>query len=84
MARNKKNEKSELVQALEDTSKTEETKNPEVSTEKSVFPAKCFINAYNFLHLKSDVAEAFGVVKGKKTPVSIELVEGKLIISKVA
>jgi len=55
------------------------------STEKkseTPFPAKGMINAYGFLHLSNGVAEAFGVPRGKKTPVTIDFKDGNLIISR--
>lgn len=59
-----------------------ESKSPEQKPAK--FPAKGTINAYNFIRLSNAVAEAFGVQKGRKTPISIDLKEGELVIRKVA
>lgn len=50
---------------------------------KSVaFPVKGFVNAYGFIHLNGNLLEAFGGEKGKKTPITIDLKEGDLIIRK--
>lgn len=46
------------------------------------FPVKAAVNAYGFIHLRNGVAEAFGVPKGQKIPISIDLNEGALIIRK--
>jgi len=50
---------------------------------KSVtFPVEGTVNAYGFIHLSNGVAEAFGAARGKKTPITIDLKDGNLIISK--
>jgi outer membrane biosynthesis protein TonB len=41
-----------------------------------------YVNAYGFIHLSTEQAEAFGVEKGKKTPITMEFKEGALIIRK--
>jgi len=41
-----------------------------------------FINPWGFIHLKADVLERFGAVKGAKTFISIEEKEGTLVIRK--
>ena len=46
------------------------------------FPAEGFVNPWGFIHLNSKVAEAFGATKGQKTPITIDLQEGTLIIKK--
>ena len=50
--------------------------------DKPIFPAKSTVNAYGFIHLSNGVAEAFGVSRGKKTPITIDLNEGALVIRK--
>jgi hypothetical protein len=40
------------------------------------------VNAYGFIHLSNGVAEAFGVQKGQKMPISIDFKDGNMIISK--
>ena len=47
------------------------------------FPANGFVNRWGFIHLKGKVAEAFGAIKGQKTPITIDLQEGALVIKKV-
>lgn len=47
------------------------------------FPAEGFVNQWGFIHLNSKVAEEFGAIKGQKTPITIDLHEGTLIIKKV-
>jgi len=49
---------------------------------KPTFPAKGMVNAYGFIHLSNGVAEDFGAPKGQKTPITIDLKDGSLIISK--
>jgi len=46
------------------------------------FPAEGFVNPWGFIHLNSKVAEAFGATKVQKTPITIELQEGALVIKK--
>ena len=46
------------------------------------FPAEGFVNKWGFIHLKGKVAEAFGATKGQKTPITIDLQEGALVIKK--
>jgi len=47
------------------------------------FPAEGFVNPWGFVRLNSKVAEAFGAIKGQKTPITIDLQEGALVIKKV-
>lgn len=47
------------------------------------FLAEGFVNRWGFIHLNSKVAEAFGAIKGQKTPITIDLQEGALVIKKV-
>jgi len=47
------------------------------------FPAEGFVNPWGFIRLNSKVAEAFGAIKGQKTPITIDLQEGALVIKKV-
>jgi len=54
----------------------------EAQTDKAIFPAKGTVNAYGFIHLSNGVAEAFGAKKDVKTPITIDLKDGNLIISK--
>jgi hypothetical protein len=49
---------------------------------KPAFPAATHVNAYGFIRLNKDVAEAFGIPKGKKADITIDLKDGKLIISR--
>lgn len=46
------------------------------------FPAEGFVNPWGFIRLNSKVAEAFGAIKGQKTPITIDLQEGALVIKK--
>lgn len=62
------------------SSKPKETEQPE--SKSAQFPVQSKINAYAFVHLSSDVQEAFGYTKGKEMPITIDLKDGKLIISK--
>jgi len=62
--------------------KKRKSKSTEKKSETAVFPAKGVINAYSFLRLSNGVAEAFGVPRGKKTPVTIDFKDGNLIISR--
>ena len=57
-------------------------KKSEAQKETLVFPAKGMVNAYGFLHLSNGVAHAFGVPRGKKTPITIDFQEGALVIKK--
>jgi len=50
--------------------------------EQATFPTEGFVNAYGFIRLNGKVAEAFGVEKGKKTNVTIDMNDGALIIRK--
>jgi len=54
--------------------KTEET--------TPTFSAEGFVNPWGFIRLNSKVAEAFGATKGQKTPITIDLQEGALVIKK--
>jgi len=54
----------------------------EGETHKQIFPAKGTVNAYGFIHLSNGIAEAFGAKDGVKTPITIDLKDGNLIISK--
>lgn len=49
---------------------------------KVAFPVKALVNPWGFIHLKNGIAEAFGAQKGQKTPITIDLKDGNLIISK--
>jgi len=66
------------------TEKKRKAKEPKQPAEhKSVtFPVEGTINAYGFIHLNTDLMQAFGVTKGKKTTISIDFKEGALIIKK--
>ena len=50
--------------------------------QKPVFPATEFVNPWGFIHLSQKVTEAFGAHKGQKTPITIDLQEGALVIRK--
>ena len=65
----------------EKSSKKKAAKKTEEPT--PTFPAETFVNPWGFIHLNSKVAEAFGAIKGQKTPITIHLQEGALIIRKV-
>jgi len=52
-------------------------------THTPTFPIEAFVNPWGFIHLNSKVAEAFGATKGQKTPITIDLQKGALIIKKV-
>jgi len=67
---------TELVEAKKKTEK--KTK----ENSKVAFPAQAFINQWGFIHLNQEAVEAFGAVKGQKTPITIDLNEGALIIKK--
>ena len=41
-----------------------------------------FFQTSRSIHLNSKVAEAFGAIKGQKTPITIDLQEGALVIKK--
>ena len=64
------------------TEKKTKTKAKESKPATSTFPAKTFINKWGFIHLSQKVTEAFGTTKGEKTPITINLQEGALIIKK--
>jgi len=68
----------------EKTAKLPEAKEPKQPAEpkSATFPVEGTINAYGFIHLNTDLMEAFGVSKGKKTSISIDFKEGALIIKK--
>jgi hypothetical protein len=61
--------------------KAEEPTQP-IEPKSMVLPVKGFVNAYGFIHLNGNLLEAFGGEKGKKTPITIDLKEGALIIRK--
>jgi hypothetical protein len=46
------------------------------------FPVKGFINAYGFIHLPKSILSAFGLGKGDKTSITIDLQDNALIIRK--
>jgi len=54
-----------------------------VEPKSATFPVEGTINAYGFIHLNTDLMEAFGISKGAKTPISIDFKDGALIIRKV-
>ena len=60
------------------TKKEKKAKGPSTAS----FPVKAFVNPWGFIHLSKEVLEAFGVEKGKKTDVTIDMNEGSLIIRK--
>jgi hypothetical protein len=63
----------------------EKSSKEKIATEKEpalAFPTEGFVNKWGFIHLKSKVAEAFGAIKGQKTPITIDLQEGALVIKK--
>ena len=58
-------------------------KEPTKSEEKkAAFPVKAFVNPWSFIHLKADVLAAFETAKGQKTPITVDLKDGSLIIKK--
>lgn len=61
----------------EKSSKKKAAKEPTLT-----FTAEGFVNKWGFIHLNSKVAEAFGATKGQKTPITIDLQEGALVIKK--
>ena len=65
----------------EESSKKKVAKKKEEHT--LIFPAEGFVNPWGFVRLNGKVAEAFGVIKGQKTPITIDLQEGALVIKKV-
>ena len=62
--------------------KVKEKAKVEPQPKTQTFPAKGAVNAYGFIHLSNGIAEAFGVFRGQKTPITIDLQEGVLIIKK--
>ena len=63
----------------------EKSSKEKIATEKEpalAFPTEGFVNKWGFIHLKSKVAEAFGAIKGQKTPITIDLQEDALVIKK--
>lgn len=61
------------------TKKKRKAKEPK----QAKFPVKGFINAYVFIHLSKQVLSAFGLTKGDKTPITIDLQDNILIVKKV-
>ncbi len=70
----------EVTELVEAKKKTVEKKTKENS--KVAFPAQAFINRWGFIHLNQGAVEAFGAVKGQKTPITVDLKEGALVIKK--
>jgi len=62
--------------------KVKEKAKVDVQPKTQTFPAKGSVNAYGFIHLSNGIAEAFGAKKDVKTPITIDLKDGNLIISK--
>jgi hypothetical protein len=60
-----------------------EAKKKPKKNSKVAFPVKGTINKWGFIHLSQSAVEAFGVQKGQKTPIAVDLQEGTLIIKKV-
>jgi len=63
----------------------EKSSKEKIATKKEpalTFPAEGFVNKWGFIHLKGKVSEAFGAIKGQKTPITIDLQEGALVIKK--
>ncbi len=60
-----------------------EVKKKKAENSKVAFPVKAAINKWGFIHLSRDAVEAFGATKGEKTPITIDLHEGTLVIKKV-
>jgi hypothetical protein len=48
------------------------------------FPAKAFVNKWGFIHLSKQVLSSFGLGKGNKTSIIIDMKDGNLIISKTS
>lgn len=69
--------KSENVESKK-TKKERKSKEPK----QTKFPVKSFVNPWGFVHLGKDVQSAFGVNKGEKTTVTIDMQENALIVRK--
>jgi len=57
-----------------------ETKSREAKTAKS--DTQAFVNAWGFIHLSKEAMGAFGVQKGRKTPITINIEGDALVIRK--
>jgi hypothetical protein len=68
----------EVTELVESKKKTEK----KIEENKATFPAQTFVNQWGFIHLSPKAIEAFGATKGQKTPITIDLSEGALIIKK--
>jgi hypothetical protein len=60
------------------TKKEKEAKEPKTTN----FPVKAFVNKWGFIHLDKDIISAFGVNKGEKTPITIDMQDNALIVRK--
>jgi len=60
-----------------------EAKKKTKENSKVAFPVEGTINKWGFIHLSQRAVEAFGAVKGQRTPITIDLHEGALIIKKI-
>jgi hypothetical protein len=47
-----------------------------------VFPAESKVNKYGFIYMSGEMLKAFGLTKGTIHKLTINLADGKLIISK--
>ena len=67
-----------------ENSESKKTKKEKKAKESKTtdFPVKAFVNPWGFIHLSKEVLEAFCVGKGDKTPITIDIKDGDLIISK--
>jgi hypothetical protein len=69
--------KTENVESKK-TKKEKKAKEPKTTN----FPVKAFVNKWGFIHLDKDIISAFGVNKGEKTSITIDIQGDSLIIQK--
>jgi hypothetical protein len=60
------------------TKKERKVKEPKTAN----FPIEAFVNKWGFIHLSKDVLSGFGLTKGDKTPITIDMQNDTLMIQK--
>jgi len=81
------NNQTVQLETKEEKPKRQRKQKPKQSTQtveskSATFPVEGFVNSWGFIRLSQRVAEAFGTLQGQKTPITIDLQEGALIIKK--
>ena len=74
--------KDKSVKKLEDEGeKAKVAQKPKVKEPK--FPIEAFVNPLGFIYLSKEILSTFGVAKGQKTPITVDIQDNSLIIRKV-